>query len=630
MPRPHRSVGLQHLRPLLIPTAALLTAALIACLLHAGRIIPQSSDTAIVALEAQDILYRGARPVFYPGSEYAGALQQYLLALAFWFLPDGETVQFLVGLAMFLTLGALLLRVTWRLGGPGALPGAAFYFALGPFYLYYRGLLADGPYQPIFLLGALTLALLVEIAARAERNQAIDALFPMLGGVIGLAWWTHPIALAALIAATVAAVAGGWWRRVSARNGFGAVLAFFAGSAPWWARNLQTGFATLRGEDARRATFEQSIGQLRVLLDDGLPLFAGFGRLPWSGGPSPLVWSVLGALWLMALGLFFARRRSSPSAALHRTFGGFALLFPLLALGIALASPRGSLGDPRFLYPIFFFVVPTAGALFARLGPRRGAPLGLGIAALHGLGYFGTTPGTDWRSLSNSVEVAGVHGVYADYFTASMITLETKGRVIGTPFGTGALVRRATDRSFVDGLRNPSFLLTSADADRLQRFATAQGKAGTRRAVSADLELLSDLPAAALPILRGCYCVPSGLGPEAVSWGALDASPLKDLRAGQRAKVRVEVRNGADLTWLPTFRLSYHWRLVDGSMVVFDGLRTELPRPLPPGETAMVSVLVQAPDRAGRYEVEFDVVEEGVAWFSTAGSAGPRAEVVVR
>lgn len=630
MPRPHRSVGLERLSPLLVPTTGLAVAALIACLLHAQRIIPQSSDTAIVALEAQDILYRGARPVFYPGSQYAGALQQYLVALAFRFLPDGATVQFLVGLAMFLTLGALLLRVTWRLAGPRGLPGAALYFALGPFYLYYRGLLADGPYQPTFLLGAVTLTLLVEIATRDERGQTIGARFQLVGAALGLAWWTHPVAAATLLATLAATVAGGWWRRVSAWSGFGAALAFFAGSAPWWASNLASGFATLRGEDARRATLEQSIGQLRVLFDDGLPLFAGFGRLPWSGDPSPLVWSVAGALWLVALGLFFARSKSLLAAPVRRTFGGFALLFPLFSLAIALASPRGNLGDPRFLYPIFFFVVPTVGILLARLGRRRGALLGLSIATLHGAGYLGTRPGTDWRSLAESVEASEVRGVYADYFVASAITLETKGRVIGSPFGAGALVRRVADRAFLDALQDPGFVLSPADAERLQRFANAHGGAGSRRPLTRGLQLVSELPPEALRILRGCYCVPSGLGGAAVSWGSLDAKAVENLGAGQRAWIPVEVRNGADLAWLESFRISYHWRREDGTMVVFDGLRTSPPEPLAPGQAAVVAVEVEAPALPGRYELQFDVVEEGVTWFSSLGSPGPSVRVEVR
>ena len=66
-------------------------------------------------------------------------------------------------------------------------------------------------------------------------------------------------------------------------------------------------------------------------------------------------------------------------------------------------------------------------------------------------------------------------------------------------------------------------------------------------------------------------------------------------------------------------RLSYHWRLADGSYLVFEGIRTPLPRDLSPAETVNVELKVQVPDDTGEYVLEIDPVLEHHAWFSMKG-----------
>ena len=62
--------------------------------------------------------------------------------------------------------------------------------------------------------------------------------------------------------------------------------------------------------------------------------------------------------------------------------------------------------------------------------------------------------------------------------------------------------------------------------------------------------------------------------------------------------------------------LSYHWLDESGRMVVKDGLRTEIPLPVPPGGRVSVEQKVVAPEVPGRYILELDPVFETVAWFS--------------
>lgn len=99
------------------------------------------------------------------------------------------------------------------------------------------------------------------------------------------------------------------------------------------------------------------------------------------------------------------------------------------------------------------------------------------------------------------------------------------------------------------------------------------------------------------------------------------------LAVAPRAIVRVPVRvsNEGRITWHPDgdppFFLSYHWLEADGDRVVqFDGLRSAFIDPVPPGSTASLQADVEAPPRAGRYRLAWDVVHEQRLWFSTEGS----------
>jgi hypothetical protein len=75
---------------------------------------------------------------------------------------------------------------------------------------------------------------------------------------------------------------------------------------------------------------------------------------------------------------------------------------------------------------------------------------------------------------------------------------------------------------------------------------------------------------------------------------------------------------------------SYHWLTADGAMVIEDGRRSPLPRPLLPGERLAMTMTIEAPRRHGSYTLAVDLVEEGVTWFSGAGASMLRAKVAVR
>lgn len=84
------------------------------------------------------------------------------------------------------------------------------------------------------------------------------------------------------------------------------------------------------------------------------------------------------------------------------------------------------------------------------------------------------------------------------------------------------------------------------------------------------------------------------------------------LHASERRAVHFRVHNASSAGWSPEadIRLAYRWRGCPG-----EGDRTSFPASVAPGETAIVPLVVTAPDRAGVFQLEVDLVHEHVRWF---------------
>jgi len=109
------------------------------------------------------------------------------------------------------------------------------------------------------------------------------------------------------------------------------------------------------------------------------------------------------------------------------------------------------------------------------------------------------------------------------------------------------------------------------------------------------------------------------------------------LEEGQETNVLVRVKNIGSQAWPAEgaehpVRLSYHWLNKNGETVVFDGLRTLLPRSLEPGDEAVLAAVVRGPAKGpaeGDFLLEFDLVQESVAWFKESGSSTSKIHVKV-
>ena len=94
---------------------------------------------------------------------------------------------------------------------------------------------------------------------------------------------------------------------------------------------------------------------------------------------------------------------------------------------------------------------------------------------------------------------------------------------------------------------------------------------------------------------------------------------------GGRLRVPITVRNTGTLTWRPTganpVRLAAHLADAQGNTVLWDGERTAFTADVPPGGSVTTELIVRAPLASGAYRVRADLVQEGIAWFSTSGVA---------
>ncbi|HLX29229.1 MAG TPA: Wzt carbohydrate-binding domain-containing protein [Casimicrobiaceae bacterium] len=115
-------------------------------------------------------------------------------------------------------------------------------------------------------------------------------------------------------------------------------------------------------------------------------------------------------------------------------------------------------------------------------------------------------------------------------------------------------------------------------------------------------------------------------------------APLVEIPPMPRAAeavVNLAIANTGSLPW-PAFGkravlASYHWREPDGSTIVFDGLRTTLPRDIMPGESIELPCVLRAPEIAGRMRLVLTLVQEDVAWFDDRNPASAcEVEVEIR
>jgi len=131
--------------------------------------------------------------------------------------------------------------------------------------------------------------------------------------------------------------------------------------------------------------------------------------------------------------------------------------------------------------------------------------------------------------------------------------------------------------------------------------------------------------------------IPPPLPPTGFKAEITVAQPPAKLKVSESIVLDVTVKNLGDAAWphqggpgaANGVLLSYHWLPAGGSVPIADGIRTNLPSDLSPGAVVALRATVKAPDKPGTYILEFDMVQEAVAWFKDRGSKSVRFNVTV-
>lgn len=119
-----------------------------------------------------------------------------------------------------------------------------------------------------------------------------------------------------------------------------------------------------------------------------------------------------------------------------------------------------------------------------------------------------------------------------------------------------------------------------------------------------------------------------------------------DVRAGEVFQMDVSVTNVSEVVWpdpltsggsppgAGAVRLGHRWWPASGQepppSTGYSDSRADLGAPVPSGGVADFRVALVAPKEPGTYKLEFDLVQEMVAWFRARGSRPLIIEIVVR
>jgi hypothetical protein len=131
-------------------------------------------------------------------------------------------------------------------------------------------------------------------------------------------------------------------------------------------------------------------------------------------------------------------------------------------------------------------------------------------------------------------------------------------------------------------------------------------------------------PPAATPAPPTKAPAPTATSPAPVAYppygAAYTPGSLAQIKVNQPVTVSVTVKNASSQVWPANgaFHLSYHWYR-GGILTEFDGQRTFLVASVLPGGQVVLNANVRGPASPGPYTIKWDMVQEGVTWFSNRG-----------
>jgi hypothetical protein len=394
----------------------------------AGAVTPDGSLSGIVMLR---LLQGDDHFVFVPHVPYSGSLKSHLGA-ALGSVLDPARAFALASVLFYAAFVAAVVRLAALLPGatrPTVL-AAGLYAAFAPPFVTRYSVSNDGNYVEVLALATWALLLVVQ----GLRHPPQDRFFGMAGGLLGLAFWCHILAVIPLAACALVIAA---WRRRSALPALARLsLGLVLGSAPalLWNlahrgesfRYLLPGGPRVGGEGAGPGLLHK----VRGLLVDHLPTLLGSdfgygaavdGALRLAGGLGLLL--LLGATVVALRRLLWER---DPALLAP-------LVLVLVNLAVALLALPYLPGNARYLLLVFG---PTAILIGWALAPTKWGALALGVLIGAGaVGSLAQLPGTAradarWREFVQELEARGIRHCYTDFYLATKINFLSGERLV--------------------------------------------------------------------------------------------------------------------------------------------------------------------------------------------------------
>ncbi|MGC5053965.1 hypothetical protein ACLQ2S_21230 [Micromonospora sp. DT48] len=419
-----------------------------------------NSDEATFGLAALHIADGREQPIFLYGQRYMGTLESYLAAPLLAVTGPSWPALRLPVLGLYALFLWLIHRLTRRIGSPWFATLIVGLLALGSERVVRDQVTTVGG-RPEVKVAVLAMLLLVVALARhtvGRRGLAVGG-FGLLAGV---ALWSDWLIVPYL---TMAGLALLWTlrRELLGRAGLLLLVGFVIGLAPMIRDNLvappgQDSLSVLRGisgEDGPVPSWPQRLGGGLL---DGVPLAAGLcpvtGCARWQAWFG-LLYPVLLVVAATLAGFAYRRARGRPERVgpvVHLALlGGAALtLLAYVRSPLAATDPLGNarylsvlqLSLPAVLWPLWVAAVAarrgTVGVAGRVAGAASTAVLGaLAASALVVTVLFatsGTTAGRaeerHARQLADTVRAAGLHEVYAEYWTCNRLVFNTAEQVV--------------------------------------------------------------------------------------------------------------------------------------------------------------------------------------------------------
>jgi hypothetical protein len=424
------------------------------------------SDEAIVGLMARHIL-QGELPVFYYGQNYMGTIEPFFTAALFLTMGPTSLALKVAPLILFCVFLVVHYHVALLVSCQRTAILATTLAGISPAFLSIWSMKSRGGYMALLLLGTLSLFSAVKILQEGYSGRC--AL--LLGLAMGLAWWTHFLAIFYIVPILVVLLLKDE-NRFFSRHGCLTVAGLLLGSLPFWIYNAAHSWVSLAFA-ARRQT--DLIADLRGFFGTAIPIFLG-ARRNWNRGDLfPFSGVLVLAIFLVCCAIL-----------VKRWFGGYRpqemcgrhLLLVFVLMSPVLFSASGFawfVNEPRYLISLYSAIYILILMACRTVKLQWGLAVFLLLINLGGTflvkleDYNGYTNVESNDALITFLKEHQVRAAYAPYWIAYRLTFETGETIICTP-PIGDAVRYHPYLEILKSAASPAFIRLSVPRYRGLHF----------------------------------------------------------------------------------------------------------------------------------------------------------------